>query len=219
MTKTYFRTGVYAIRNRKNGKLYIGSTGKSLSGRIKGHRKGLNSGEHGNRYLQRAWNKYGASAFVFMILEHCPKELCLIREQYWIDKFDSANPRFGYNLSPTAGSVLGLKHSKESRKRHSNRAKRQWADPVARAMRSEAAKNRMSDPREREKVSIKLTGRKLPPETCRKMAIAATKHWADPVIREKMLVRQKHLGWKNPVARERAGSSQKLRKLREKQLI
>ncbi len=63
------RTGVYCIRNGQNGKVYVGSTSRSLTGRQKDHLNNLRGDRHINRHLQHAWNKYGEEAFTFEVLE------------------------------------------------------------------------------------------------------------------------------------------------------
>lgn len=100
-------SGVYKIVNAVNGRLYIGSA-VHLANRWTTHRRGLRNGTHRNCYLQRAWNKYGEAAFSFVILEEVPVDKLIEREQVQIDSH-KANGKL-YNLSPTAGSVLGTKH-------------------------------------------------------------------------------------------------------------
>jgi hypothetical protein len=48
------------------------------------------------------------------------KEKCVEREQFYIDKFRSAERKYGYNICPTAGNLLGLKWPEDAkaRKRH-----------------------------------------------------------------------------------------------------
>lgn len=77
--------GVYRIKNIKTNKFYIGSTIDSFRMRLKAHKEALNRGSHKNKYLQNAWNKYGAEAFVFEIVEVCEKDNCREREQYYLD--------------------------------------------------------------------------------------------------------------------------------------
>ena len=108
-------SGIYQIRNLVNGKRYIGSA-KCFRKRWAGHRSGFKHGNHPNLLLRRSWVKHGADAFVFEILETCSVELLLVREQHWID---SRSPE--YNLSPTAGNCLGVKHSPETRRKCSER--------------------------------------------------------------------------------------------------
>lgn len=95
-------TGVYAIVCIPNGKHYVGSAAKNFRIRFRQHKRLLNLGEHHARHLQHAWNKHGADAFKFVVLEECPREKCLEREQHYLD---TEKPRF--NVCPTAGSTLG----------------------------------------------------------------------------------------------------------------
>lgn len=157
-------SSVYRIRNLINGKVYIGSAVNTRH-RWYDHRTDLNTNKHHSRYLQRAWNKYGSSAFVFEIIRVvCKKENLVRIEQYFIDKCKSFDRRYGYNISPTAGSVLGIKRSPETvakvaaalrnpspetREKLSETAKRSWANPDIRAKLVEAAKNRSQEVRDR----------------------------------------------------------------------
>lgn len=108
-------SGIYAIRNLVNGKRYVGSA-VYLTGRFCDHRKRLRLGKHHSIKLQRAWDKYGEQAFVFEVLEVIPdKELLIVAEQKWIERYAAASKNGGYNVSPNAGSQLGLKHSPETK--------------------------------------------------------------------------------------------------------
>src|SRR5690349_8607418 len=98
-----FSTGVYVITNSVNGKRYVGSAAHSFARRWGQHRRYLRRGTHPNRYLQAAWSKYGEAAFAFSVAARCQPSECLAIEQLFINAFGSN----GYNLSPTAGSVLG----------------------------------------------------------------------------------------------------------------
>lgn len=62
--------GIYTIRNTINGKFYIGQA-KNLYKRWGVHKSELRGGYHDNGHLQKAWNKYGESAFQFFVLEYC----------------------------------------------------------------------------------------------------------------------------------------------------
>jgi len=119
-------TGVYQIRNKVNGKVYVGSVAKDygFKGRMGKHSIDLLAGKHHSKHLQRAWDKYGPKAFVFEVLEELPPEDCVPREQYWMDRKKSANGKYGYNCDPTAGSRLGHKPTEEARRRMSEAQKR-----------------------------------------------------------------------------------------------
>lgn len=97
--KNLDETGVYKIKNLINNKIYIGSTQKSFISRFTTHYTKLKTNNHkGYWYLQNSVNKYGIENFEFEIIEICEKVLCLIKEEFWIDKFDSCNREFGYNI-------------------------------------------------------------------------------------------------------------------------
>lgn len=108
-------SGIYAIVNILNDKIYVGSTIKFKS-RWSNHRTELNRNIHSNIFLQRSWNKYGEENFIFVILECVWFYGNLIdREQFWIDELNACNDKFGYNIRPRAESNLGIKRSAETR--------------------------------------------------------------------------------------------------------
>jgi group I intron endonuclease len=108
--------GIYKITNTVNGRFYIGSA-VNLARRWTEHQQKLRRGKHANSHLQRSWLAHGGVVFGIEILEHVAALSNLIgREQFWIDRLQASGPA-GYNLSPTAHSVLGYRHSPETRKR------------------------------------------------------------------------------------------------------
>ncbi|MBE2919373.1 helix-turn-helix domain-containing protein [Anoxybacillus flavithermus] len=112
-------SGIYKITNIKTGKIYIGSA-VDLRRRFYAHLKSLRRNAHDNKYLQNAWNKYGEDSFSFDVIEIVEdKEKLLEVEQKWIDQTLCYKRDKGYNISPTAGSTLGLKHTKEQRLKNS----------------------------------------------------------------------------------------------------
>jgi group I intron endonuclease len=121
------KSGIYLIINKLNGKYYVGSSKNINYGstcRWRRHITALNDNYHDNDYLQRAWNKYGSEAFVFIILEEIEsvKDKLLYHEQKYIDIMDRY---MSYNIAPLAkgGEILkdgincaiGRKHSETTK--------------------------------------------------------------------------------------------------------
>lgn len=100
--------------NKVNGKAYVGSA-VHLNKRKQQHFRALQTGRHKNTRLQRAWNKHGAEAFIFEVLETVEnKSLLVAHEQHWIDFYFLLMPGV-YNNSLTAGSPLGVRHTAKTR--------------------------------------------------------------------------------------------------------
>lgn len=107
-------SGIYAIINKVNGKLYVGSA-IDLKNRWAVHRRALRGNFHHSPRLQNAWNKYGEEAFEFHVLLHVEvKEELISTEQSF---FGLLNPF--YNIAKIAGSNLGVKASEETRRKMS----------------------------------------------------------------------------------------------------
>lgn len=96
------QSGIYRIRCTATDKIYIGSSA-DIEKRWKEHRVMLRQGRHHSRYLQSSWDKYGADAFLFEVVESLDPEQLLDREQQWIDETQCYDPALGYNVAPTTG--------------------------------------------------------------------------------------------------------------------
>ena len=88
MDKAKKKTGIYWIKNNKNGKVYIGQS-KDIELRINCHIKALNKDSHYNPKLQNSWNKYGENSFSWEILKECDEKELDYYEKYFIASFDS----------------------------------------------------------------------------------------------------------------------------------
>lgn len=118
-----YLTGVYKIYNEKHENVfYIGSTSISYNkyiyrngfyNRWYTHLRSLIKNKHHSKYLQKVFNKYGSENFKFEIIEICEPEKCIEKEQYWIDFYKKSYKL--YNTNEKANSVLGYKHTKESK--------------------------------------------------------------------------------------------------------
>lgn len=123
MVRTKYKSGIYIILNKINGKAYVGSAA-NLEARLYYHKNTLQKRIHVNIYLQRAWDKYGEENFEFRIVLYCNNKERLLREQELIDEYISKN--IAYNIYPTAGSPLGSIHSKDTKEKMSNTRKEYW---------------------------------------------------------------------------------------------
>ncbi len=124
-------SGVYRIRNVVNDKCYLGSAGsRGIERRLKEHYRALIKGVHHSVKLQRAWDKYGESNFIFEILEECHADSCITREQFYLDTLLFANQndgRFdelGYNVSRNAQNVMLGRHHSDATKARISASKR-----------------------------------------------------------------------------------------------
>jgi group I intron endonuclease len=129
---------IYAIENIHNGKMYIGST-KNYVYRWRAHKTTLRKGAHHSFVLQKAWEKYGESSFVFKLLLICSKDTRYFYEQSLM-KLQS------YNILRTVNECLvrgGWRHSDEFKVKM-----------------SKTHKGKALSAEHREKLSVSSTGRK-----------------------------------------------------------
>jgi group I intron endonuclease len=111
-TKLSSVSGIYQIQSIVNGNIYIGSAINLKRRILKEHFKLLKENKHENSRLQNHVDKYGIEDLQFGVLEFCQNGKLIEREQHYID---TLHPEF--NISPTAGSQLGMKHSKETKQK------------------------------------------------------------------------------------------------------
>jgi group I intron endonuclease len=162
-------SGIYSITNKNNGNKYIGSA-VHIKHRWNCHISDLNKNKHHSIYLQRAWDKYGADCFEFSVIEYCEKDKLIEREQFFIDIFCPT-----YNILPTAGSCLGMKHSDEAKKK--NALAHMGNSYAVLYMRSDEA---------RKKFSAIHKGKIVSEETRKKISLAHKGHIASDETKEKM---------------------------------
>lgn len=131
-------SGVYGILNKVTGKIYVGSS-IHVGVRWTDHKSELNYNKHKNVHLQRAWNKYGKDAFVFFIIEYSEAEDLIQREQYWIDRLQAVNPKYGYNINVKADRIT---YTEAVRQKLSEKTKQYMNTPESKARLSKLAKQR-----------------------------------------------------------------------------
>lgn len=134
------KAGIYLIRNKINGKVYIGKSIR-LYKRIKGHVTHLNTkSKDENRHLINAWHKYGREAFEYEVLEYLPKDEEILRERelYWMVHYNSTDREKGYNMRMDTSTKCIVQE--ESRARLSASGLKRFDDPKEREKLSEMIK-------------------------------------------------------------------------------
>lgn len=199
--------GIYAIENvskttlgvtgRINGPVYVGHS-VSILRRFAAHRHLLRNNRHSSVRLQRAWNKYGETAFAFRLITDCPKEHLVEAEQFFIDEFDAI--KNGYNVAPAAGSTLGVKinseaHAKHLRELNAMHVGRKRSSEVCHNI-SEALKKAHASPEARSRMAEARRGIKHTDETKAINSRKAKEMWADPEIRARILESRKGISRK-----------------------
>lgn len=109
---------VYMHENKINHKKYIGITCQKPSQRWRGG-KGYKIG-----LFKKAIDKYGWDNFNHVVLfEHLSKEEACKKEMELIDKYNTMNTNYGYNLCEGGNLTLGYHHTEESKKKMSEKRK------------------------------------------------------------------------------------------------
>lgn len=96
-------SGIYIIHNTKSGQVYIGQA-QDIRTRWMGHKSSLRLKSHRNCHLQADWDKYGAKVFKFKVLEYCPVEQLVEREQHFLDVYMTKG--ICYNIASDATAPM-----------------------------------------------------------------------------------------------------------------
>lgn len=125
------RSGIYVLRNTKNGKVYVGKA-LCIYTRIKDHITALNRKvrDRENDHLINAWHKYGADSFEYYVAEYIEACATSERELYWMKQLDSLNSKFGYNKRED--SSTGLIVTNETREKLRIAQIKRFQDPEER---------------------------------------------------------------------------------------
>ena len=114
--------GIYGIKNKVNGKIYIGQS-IEIERRYKDHMRDLKKKRHANAHLSNSFNIYGENSWELIVLEECEKEQLSLKEEKWINSFAREqiyNENFFIiNLTGERNPFFGKKHKIESKKKMS----------------------------------------------------------------------------------------------------
>lgn len=160
---------VYCIKNKVNGKLYVGVTTKGYKNRFTSHVWHSRKSSGNCRALYNAMRKYGQAAFSVELIDTASsfEEMNQLERKY-IAMLGSIHPN-GYNL--TDGGDAGS-FAEETRLMASKRLKgkpmgeknrkgliKAWADPELRQKRCDAIKDAMNRPEVKAKTSERQKGK------------------------------------------------------------
>jgi group I intron endonuclease len=159
--------GIYAIRNRLDGKFYVGQSVNVFS-RWKDHRK--LRGRDRRSHIYEAMNRHGVENFQFFILERCAPECLNSREAFWMQFLESRT--LGYNIIPAGqtGRVM---------------------DTQARQAISQKLTGRKRPAETVEKVRQAMLGKRHTEETKRKLSDISKGRAVSPETRAKLSAIQK----------------------------
>ncbi|MBI1214120.1 MAG: hypothetical protein GC190_21875 [Alphaproteobacteria bacterium] len=173
-------SGIYEIRCHLTGKAYIGSAG-DMRKRWATHVASLRAGKHHSAKLQAAWRKYGEGEFKINVLEIVEPKRLLEREQYYLDR-----KRGAYNMSPTAASPRGVRHTAQSRANMSAAHKGKGQSEEHRLARSRALKGQKPSPQTIAASVAFHSGRRQSEEERSRRSAGMKRAWAEGrFIREK----------------------------------
>lgn len=118
-------TGIYGIRNKQNGKWYVGQA-VDIEKRWREHKKQSKQYANAGLKLQRAFAKHGHAGFEWIVLEECSPDKLDEREAYWIAQKGSFEN--GYNMTLGGGGRRGYTLSPETRAKigEANRGPNNW---------------------------------------------------------------------------------------------
>ncbi|MEA3347052.1 MAG: GIY-YIG nuclease family protein [Candidatus Auribacterota bacterium] len=169
--------GIYRIKNKVNGKCYIGSS-NNIKHRWSVHKSTLRRGCHYNVHLQRAWDKYGKRNFTFSVIEENEKASDLLSREQWY--LDNCKPE--YNISKDATAPRrGKSHTEEWKRNVSKKLTGRKFTEEHRARLSEAQKGTTLSKETKKRISDNNAqywkGKKRSAKDIQKMKDNACRFW------------------------------------------
>lgn len=157
---------IYKIINVVNNKFYVGSA-VNFEKRKARHIWRLRRGDHINKRLQSAWNKYGESSFIFAVVEEVPEAADILQaENVWLKQH--VGQVYCYNIAMDATApqtgMFGPKNAMWGRTfKHTEAAKVKIGA---------ASKARVQSSEEKAKRRATMLGHGVPTETRLKISAA-----------------------------------------------
>lgn len=98
--------GIYKLHFMGTDKVYIGQS-TNIQGRYTEHKRLLVANKHSKK-LAEAYNIYGTP--LLEVVEECPKEVLDLREEYYIEQFNSVSQGFNTSKKAAGGVSKGEDH-------------------------------------------------------------------------------------------------------------
>jgi group I intron endonuclease len=162
-------SGIYAIINKTNNKMYIGKS-INVYERLLGHFNHLNNNKHVNLHLQSSFNKYEGH-FIAILLEKCERDLLDDRERFYISYYETFNQSSkGYNMTFGGDGMLGYRFTDETKQKISEKmtgikkseeTKKKISESTKGLKRSDSTKKRMSESRKKLGIHPNTRNRKV----------------------------------------------------------
>ena len=229
---------IYKATNTVNGKVYIGqTTRKKWEKRWKEHIKEAKDKSYSSTHLQNSIRKYGEKAFSIKKIDTANNQNELDgKEKDWIKKYNSMNPKKGYNMRDGGE---GGKLRPEVKEKIKKSMEEKWKNPehqrkVSNGV-SKAMKKKRKHPEHRENISkgmkkkwkdkkYQKDQRKVreSPEFKEKHSTSMENKWKDPEYRENVSKgvekrwKDKEYQEKQKKVRETPEFKEKMRKAAEK---
>jgi group I intron endonuclease len=196
-------SGIYLIKNKINGKVYVGQT-INISKRWKSHLFPSTFEKNKKKPLYEAFEKYGIENFEFSVLEYCNKEFLNDREIYWIAEKKSLSPN-GYNIQNGGQIEYSYTSTEEHRKKLSEAGKGRKPTEKTRKKLSEWQIGKIIPNEIREKISNTLNGHSRTKESRNKQSrsIKGDKNHfygrthSEETRKKISDFRKSHIGWKH----------------------
>ena len=153
---------IYSIKNTINNKIYIGSTRKKDSmARKYEHWSRLRNNKHCNSKLQRAWNKYGESFFIYTILEELQdySYACVTSKE--IEYISLIKPFYNIKTKITAGR-LGYTMPVSTKNKISKTSKGRLVSDETKALIKQKRATQIITREHKEAISKGMKGKKFP---------------------------------------------------------
>jgi group I intron endonuclease len=189
--------GVYAIRNLRDGKVYVGSS-IDLAHRRQAHWKLLAGNKHHCIHLQRAWNRDGEAGFEWVVLAECTQGECRNLEQVYLDRMAGEPNCYNVALDARCPSMTPEVKQKIGRAHKGRPRSTEYREKIASALRGKPAVCSPEGALRRVEATKKAwTGKKHSPAARSKMSAAKKGKpkpdgWSERMHAAKRLRRQAH---------------------------